>query len=64
MRDPVDCFDRPVDLPVDWRCPDIWLLASLEKTALVMGAIWFVIGLAYLCWITRFFRQAPPEVGV
>jgi len=40
------------------------LLASLEKTALVLGAIWFVIGLVYLCWITRLFRQAPPEVAV
>jgi hypothetical protein len=40
------------------------LLVSLEKTALVLGAVWFVLGLCYLGWITRCFRQAPPEVAV
>ncbi|MGA7813133.1 APC family permease [Caballeronia sp.] len=50
--------------PLIGAVADIWLLVSLEKTALVMGAIWFVIGLVYLCWITRLFRQAPPEVAI
>ncbi|MBF3524000.1 APC family permease [Burkholderia pseudomallei] len=50
--------------PLVGAVSDIWLLASLEKTALVLGAIWFVIGIAYLCWITRLFRQAPPEVEI
>jgi len=36
---------------------DIWLLVSVEKAALVLG-------LVYLCWITRLFRQAPPEVAI
>jgi amino acid transporter len=43
---------------------DIWLLVSLEKAALVLGVAWFVLGLVYLCWITRLFRQAPPEVAI
>jgi amino acid transporter len=43
---------------------DIWLLMSLEKAALVLGVAWFVLGLVYLCWITRLFRQAPPEVAI
>jgi amino acid transporter len=50
--------------PLIGAVADIWLLASLEKTALILGAIWFVIGLVYLCWITRLFRQQPPEVAV
>jgi putrescine importer len=50
--------------PLIGAVADIWLLASLERTALVLGAIWFVIGLAYLCWVTRLFRQAPPEVAI
>ncbi|KWN76905.1 APC family permease [Burkholderia ubonensis] len=50
--------------PLVGAVSDVWLLASLEKTALVLGVIWFVIGIAYLCWITRLFRQAPPEVEV
>ncbi|MGV2288010.1 APC family permease [Trinickia sp. YCB016] len=43
---------------------DIWLLCSLDKDALVLGAIWFVAGLAYLGWVTRGFRRAPPEVAI
>jgi amino acid transporter len=43
---------------------DLWLLVSLEKTALVLGAIWFGLGLIYLAWLTRGFRRAPPEVVV
>lgn len=42
---------------------DIWLLVSLEKSALVLGGIWFVLGLVYLGWLTRGFRQAPPEMA-
>ena len=30
----------------------------------VPGVIWFVLGLAYLGWITRCFRRAPPEMAV
>lgn len=50
--------------PVIGAVADIWLLVSLEKTALVLGVVWFALGLVYLCWITRLFRQAPPEVAI
>lgn len=50
--------------PLAGAIADIWLLVSLEKTALAPGAVWFVLGLCYLGWITRCFRQAPPEVAV
>jgi putrescine importer len=50
--------------PVLGAIADLWLLVSLEKTALVLGAIWFVLGLVYLGWLTRGFRRAPPEVAV
>lgn len=53
-----------VILPVLGAIADIWLLVSLEKTALVLGLIWFVVGLFYLGWITRGFRRAPPEMAV
>ncbi|AYZ62214.1 APC family permease [Burkholderia multivorans] len=43
---------------------DIWLLTSLERTAIVLGLAWFAIGVAYLAWITRWFRQPPPEVAL
>lgn len=48
--------------PVLGAVADIWLLASLEKSALELGAVWFVLGLVYLGWLTRGFRRAPPEV--
>ncbi|TDV27311.1 amino acid/polyamine/organocation transporter (APC superfamily) [Paraburkholderia caballeronis] len=50
--------------PLVGAIADIWLLSSLEKTALVLGAVWFAAGLFYLAWITRCFRQAPPEMAV
>ncbi len=50
--------------PLIGAAADLWLMASLDKTALIMGAIWFAVGIVYLCWITRLFRQAPPEIAV
>ncbi|MEM5316711.1 APC family permease [Paraburkholderia sp. JHI869] len=50
--------------PLIGAVTDVWLLCSLEKTAIVLGVIWFVLGLVYLGWITRCFRQAPPEMAV
>jgi putrescine importer len=42
----------------------LWLLVSLDRAALILGTSWFVLGLGYLCWMTRFFRQPPPSVPV
>ncbi|CAM2144069.1 Putrescine importer PuuP [Pararobbsia alpina] len=50
--------------PIIGAISDIWLLVSLERTALVLGAIWFAIGLVYLFAMTRGFRRPPPEVEV
>ncbi|PYE27437.1 amino acid/polyamine/organocation transporter (APC superfamily) [Paraburkholderia silvatlantica] len=50
--------------PLIGAVTDIWLLCSLERTAIVLGIIWFVLGVVYLGWITRCFRQAPPEMAV
>jgi putrescine importer len=50
--------------PLAGAVTDLWLLVSLDRAALLLGAIWFVAGLTYLCWITRFFRRPPPSVPV
>jgi amino acid transporter len=50
--------------PLTGAVADLWLLISLDRAALLLGAIWFVVGLGYLCWITRFFRKPPPSVPV
>jgi amino acid transporter len=50
--------------PLTGAVADLWLLMSLDRAALLLGAAWFVVGLGYLCWITRFFRKPPPSVPV
>jgi amino acid transporter len=50
--------------PLIGAVSDLWLLVSLDWKAQLLGAIWFVVGLGYLCWLTRFFRQPPPSVPV
>jgi putrescine importer len=50
--------------PLIGAVADLWLLVSLDRAALILGAIWFVLGLSYLCWITRLFRKPPPSVPV
>ena|SRR5690606_13093209 len=38
------------------------LCPSLEASAMILGAIWVAIGLAYLAWMTRLFTKQPPEL--
>jgi putrescine importer len=37
----------------------LWI--NLEVSSLIMGAGWFLIGLAYLVFLTKAFRVAPPQ---
>jgi len=37
----------------------LWL--NLEKSSLTMGLIWAGLGFAYLVYLTRRFRQPPPQ---
>ena len=39
----------------------LWL--NLEKSSLTMGLIWATLGFGYLAWLTRRFRQPPPQLG-
>jgi amino acid transporter len=50
--------------PLIGAVADLWLLVSLDRAALILGAIWFGVGLLYLCWLTRFFQRQPPSVPV
>jgi putrescine importer len=43
---------------------DVWLLLSLDRDAKILGLIWLVLGLAYLTYLTKFFRVPPPEVAI
>ncbi|USZ50004.1 APC family permease [Halomonas sp. DN3] len=42
----------------------LWLMASLDRSALMLGGIWLACGLAWLAWLTRGFRQATPELSL
>lgn len=39
----------------------LWLWSHLEMDALILGGIWMAIGLGYLMYMTKFFRQGLPE---
>jgi putrescine importer len=41
---------------------DVWLLVHLDGRALTLGVIWLALGVAYLAWLTRLFRVAPPAM--
>ncbi|XZF75723.1 APC family permease [Bacillus sp. AL-1R] len=34
---------------------------NIEKSSLIMGSIWFVVGLVYLIYLTKAFQIAPPK---
>ena len=38
----------------------LWL--NTEKSSLTMGLIWATLGFGYLAWLTRRFRQPPPQL--
>ncbi|WP_218926923.1 APC family permease [Bacillus sp. AFS088145] len=34
---------------------------NIEKSSLIMGTVWFVVGLLYLIYLTKAFQIAPPK---
>ncbi|MFK4548024.1 amino acid transporter [Streptomyces tendae] len=51
-----------VVLPVLGAASDIYLLTKLSHTAVLLGLAWLVLGIVYLCVLTRGLRQEPPEL--
>lgn len=43
---------------------DFYLLLNLDGRAKVIGVIWLVLGVVWLAWLTRGFREAPPQLSV
>lgn len=39
------------------------LFLSLDRLALTLGGIWLVIGVIYLAYITKFFKEDPPQLA-
>ncbi|MFD6211326.1 APC family permease [Peribacillus sp. NPDC060253] len=55
-----DCI-RYLFLPLIGAAFTMWLWSYLEIGALILGGIWVACGLAYLLYMTKFFRKPLPE---
>ena len=52
-----------VVLPALGVAVNVALWFSLEPSAMVVGGVWVALGLGYLLWRTRLFREAPPALS-
>jgi len=42
---------------------DVALFTTLDRNAMVLGAVWLVVGVGYLAYLTRMFRRPAPETS-
>src|SRR5699024_9926983 len=47
-------------IPLTGAVLDIWLLINLDLYSILFGSIWFLIGVIYLLYLTKGFRQKAP----
>ena len=58
----------PLQLLLYLLCPligllaTLWLMASLDRLAIMLGCAWLVFGGLYLTWLTGGFRRQPPQL--
>ena len=55
-------FIKGVIIPCIGAVFNLWLLSKLDINAVYLGCTWMVFGLSYLIYLTKGFKQAPPEV--
>lgn len=60
--------DRPNPLtyliaPTIGAAVDLYLLYNLDGTALTLGLIWLALGIIYLAYLARMFRDPPPGMA-
>ncbi|MFD1705987.1 APC family permease [Siminovitchia sediminis] len=41
----------------------LWLWTSLSRDAFILGIGWFIIGVVYLAYLTKMFKNKPPELN-
>jgi amino acid transporter len=51
-------------LPLAGAIVDFYLLLNLDGRAKLIGLIWLVLGVLWLAWLTRGFREAPPQLSI
>ncbi len=47
-------------IPLIGALLDIWLFINLDSYSLLLGTIWFGVGIVYLCFLTRGFKSSVP----
>lgn len=53
-----------VILPALGVAVDAYLLTQLDSTAIKLGVGWLILGFIYLTFLTKGFKQAPPEMDL
>ncbi len=53
-----------VPIPLGGAVIALYLLSRLDINAIIFGVIWLALGIALLTWLTRGFRQAPPQMSI
>jgi len=48
--------------PLLGMCVNLYLVSQLSATAIVIGLCWLALGVVYLTWLTRGFRQPAPDL--
>lgn len=51
-------------IPLIGFCINAWLWTNLEKSALILGGSWLLIGLIYLAYLTNMFRKSTPQMNL
>ena len=53
-----------IAIPIAGAAIDFYLLLNLDGRAKLIGVAWLVLGVVWLAWLTRGFRQAPPQLTI
>lgn len=53
-----------IAIPLAGAIVDFYLLLNLDGRAKLIGVAWLVIGAVWLAWLTRGFREAPPQMSI
>jgi putrescine importer len=52
-----------IAVPLVGALIDLALFTTLDRNAMVLGAVWLALGVAYLAYLTRGFRRPAPETS-
>ena len=53
-----------VAIPIAGAAVDFYLLLNLDGRAKLIGVAWLALGVVWLAWLTRGFRQSPPQLSI